>query len=84
MNDVPHKCGEQDIEWKHDFFHSGKDYIPGTHPSERIPVTHEQNKIEQTARKKKAQMEAAWTSCALWTVVFIDKVKYVCEMIGND
>ena len=29
-------------------------------------------------------MEAAWTSYAVWTAVFIDKVKYECEMIGND
>ena len=36
--------------------------------------------------EKKTQMEDAyaWTSCALWTAVFIDKVKYECEMIGND
>ena len=38
----------------------------------------------QHTKKKKMQMEDAWTSCALWTAVFIDKVKYKCEMIGND
>ena len=60
-------------------FSFGK-YIPGT-----SKFDGHMNKMKSSRQhEKKTQLEAAWTSCALWTAVFINKIKYECEMIGND
>ena len=35
-------------------------------------------------RNQETQMEASWTSCALWSMVFIETVKNECDMSGHD